>query len=179
MEVLQNIASPDIAKLELERQNLKKLCDELISEKKYLRKRLEEAEDEIEELRKKLTQKRGEGNQRTKKFLGELDRTKSELDHTKRRLTQVELDRDEQTQRADNWQNILEGRSAIEQSERPSAAIASQGTTPQETTTHRRSGSRSTRKTNQSSNHEGVMVRSFQNFLGETVKAQHTVVRKK
>jgi chromosome segregation ATPase len=161
-EVLQNIASPDVAKLELERQNLKKLCDELISEKKDSQKRLEEAEDEIEELRKKLTQTRKEGNQRTEELLGELDRTKSELDHTKRRLTQAELDRNEQTRRADNWQNILEGRSAIEQSERLSAAIALQGTSPQETTTHRRSGSRSTRKTNQSSNHEGATVRSFQ-----------------
>jgi chromosome segregation ATPase len=178
-EVLQNIASPGVAKLELERQNWKKLCDGLISEKKDLRKRLEEAEDEIEELRKKLTQARREGNQRTEELLGELNQTKRELDNTKRRLTQAELDRDEQTQIVVNWQNILEGRSAIEQSERPSAAIASQGTSPQETTTHRRSGSRSTCKTNQSSNHEGATVRSYQNFLGETVKVQYTVVRKK
>jgi len=179
---VQSNSVSEITDFEGVREGLRRLCKELIRDKKELQKKLKEAYSKIKRLEAQLKELKRESDKHAEELQEQLDRTKREL-------TQLKAERDDYTKSADNSQVIVENGETIEQLE-TAASVA----TPQETVgqthprtspslasttlqegsqraaSHRRHSSGS--KHSHSSKKEGKITGMYQDIFGRGTKKQ-------
>jgi chromosome segregation ATPase len=182
---IQSNNSSEIVDLESQREGLRRLCTELMDEKKELQRQLQEANSTIERLETQLEKLR-----KTKRMVDKhAEELQEQLDDTKRELTQIKAERDEYAKRADSSQVIVENRDTIEQFETTASVTIPQETVGQahshtstslastvlresshKATSHRRRISGS--KHSHSSKKEGKVTGYFEDVFGRGVKMQ-------
>jgi chromosome segregation ATPase len=170
---LRNISSPKVEEWARQCQNLRKLCKQLMSDKKDLQKQLNKAhsnierlEEQLERLGKKLRQKQRDGDEHADELREKLDRTERELDQTK-------IERDEHADRAESLRMLVaESWDTIEQKKEGQAypptspSLTVQGTSQR----HRRSSSGS--KQSHSNKHKALRSRVTEDIFGRGAKKE-------